>query len=95
MQNLKIEIVYAHAAKQIIVRTSVVAGTTVRDAVKRSGILRRVPSGISPAYGIFGRRVAPDHRLGDGDRIEIYRPLQVDPRVARRGRARPRRQGRR
>lgn len=97
MQDLQIEIVYAHAAEQVILRTRVPAGTTVEDAVKHSGILRRIPSGGSSAYGIFGHRVAPDHRLDDGDRIEIYRSLQADPRAARRARARarPRRQGRR
>jgi len=95
MQNLEIEIVYAQAEEQIIVRTRVAAGTTVEDAVVRSGILSRLPSGVGPVYGIFGRRVASDHRLLDGDRIEIYRPLHADPRAARRARTRPRGRGQR
>ncbi|MGH8273374.1 MAG: RnfH family protein [Gammaproteobacteria bacterium] len=38
-------------------------------------------------FGIWGRRVALDTRLCDGDRIECYRPLAADPKAARRARA--------
>lgn len=37
--------------------------------------------------GIFARRVEPGHVLQEGDRLEIYRPLQLDPKEARRRRA--------
>lgn len=37
--------------------------------------------------GVFGERIAPDRRLAPGDRLEIYRPLQQDPKEARRRRA--------
>jgi uncharacterized protein len=37
--------------------------------------------------GIFGKQVARDTQLGDGDRIEIYRPLTQEPKLARRNRA--------
>ena len=40
------------------------------------------------AVGIFGRRVPPATRLADGDRVEIYRPLALDPKEQRRRRAR-------
>jgi hypothetical protein len=33
---------------------------------------------------VFGRRVDGQHVLRAGDRVEIYRPLKVDPRDARR-----------
>jgi uncharacterized protein len=39
------------------------------------------------ALGIFGRPTRADHALRQGDRIEIYRPLAADPKVARRARA--------
>jgi putative ubiquitin-RnfH superfamily antitoxin RatB of RatAB toxin-antitoxin module len=91
MPDLEIEIVYAHAVEQTIVRVSVAAGTTVQEALERSGMLRCIPAGAVVAYGIFGRRVSPDHRLADGDRIECYRSLQADPRAARRARAKSRR----
>jgi hypothetical protein len=40
--------------------------------------------------GIFGRRVAADAPVADGDRVEIYRSLVNDPKEARRRRARKR-----
>jgi putative ubiquitin-RnfH superfamily antitoxin RatB of RatAB toxin-antitoxin module len=38
--------------------------------------------------GIWGKRVSPDTTVRAGDRVELYRPLEVDPREARRQRAR-------
>ena len=38
--------------------------------------------------GVWGRKVGPEHGLGDGDRVEVYRPLRVDPKFARRERFR-------
>ncbi|MNV96080.1 Persistence and stress-resistance antitoxin PasI [compost metagenome] len=56
-------------------------GACVRDA------LRAVDLADSPcAAGIWGRRAEPDQLLHEGDRIELYRPLLVDPKVARRER---------
>ena len=57
------------------------AGATVREALAASGF-------EGHACGIFGKRVELDHRLADGDRVEIYRPLAMDPKEARRQRAR-------
>jgi putative ubiquitin-RnfH superfamily antitoxin RatB of RatAB toxin-antitoxin module len=36
--------------------------------------------------GVWGKKVAMDHPLSDADRLELYRPLTVDPKVARRAR---------
>ena len=58
---------------------------TVEDAVAQSGLVLRV--GVPRdelAYAIFGRRVEPDARLAEGDRVEITRPLACDPKLARR-----------
>jgi putative ubiquitin-RnfH superfamily antitoxin RatB of RatAB toxin-antitoxin module len=91
MAELRIEIVYALAQTQTVLRLVLAPGATVKDAVERSGILQRLPPAAALNYGIFGRRVSADQRLTDGDRIEIYRPLQADPREARRARANARR----
>jgi len=56
------------------------AGATVRDALAASGL-------EAHACGIFGKRVALDRKLAEGDRVEIYRPLALDPKEARRRRA--------
>jgi hypothetical protein len=64
------------------------AGSTLRDAVEASGLLRRHP-GIDPAHGagVWGRRRSPETVLRDRDRVELYRPLTIDPKEARRTRA--------
>lgn len=87
MPDLRIEVVYALADAQTVVRVSLAPGATVQDAVERSGILRAPARAPCLTYGIFGRRVPPTQALSDGDRVEIYRSLRVDPRHARRARA--------
>lgn len=87
MPDLRIEIVYALPHAPTVVHVAVARGATVQEALERSGLLRQLGVETVHAYGIFGRRVAAEHRLADGDRIEIYRPLQADPRAARRKRA--------
>jgi uncharacterized protein len=65
-------------------------GSTVRDAVLASGWRETCP-GQEPAateLGVWGRRCAPQQVLREGDRVEVYRPLLVDPKVARRERFR-------
>ncbi len=61
-------------------------GATVHDAVRLSGVLTRHPS-IDLAqrrFGIWGKLIGLETRLRDQDRVEIYRPLAVDPKEARR-----------
>ena len=91
--NLLVEVAYALPDRQVLLELEVEGGTTVQQAIQRSGILQRYP-GIQLArgrVGIFGRRVELDAPLRDGDRVEIYRPLVADPREARRRRVkRPR-----
>jgi putative ubiquitin-RnfH superfamily antitoxin RatB of RatAB toxin-antitoxin module len=79
---MKIDVVYALPATAQAVTLSLPAGTTVREAVAAAGL----PAGGK--FGIFGRIVAPETRVADGDRVEIYRPLKLDPKEARRRRAR-------
>lgn len=57
-------------------------GCTVRDALAGTGFEAHDEGMV----GVWGRKVALDHTLRDGDRIELYRPLRVDPRQARRER---------
>ncbi len=64
------------------------AASTVREALRASGLLEAFPESESQALavGIWGRKRPLTHALGDQDRIEIYRALKVDPKVARRER---------
>ena len=85
--TISIEVVYAVSAEQFVVALSVPVGSTVRDAVERSGLLARIPECAHAPVGIFGRVVGRDVVLRDGDRVEIYRKLVADPKLARRRRA--------
>lgn len=64
-------------------------GATVGDAIKVSGIAEACPEAMREplAVGIFSRPARLETTLHDGDRVELYRPLQIDPKSARRRRA--------
>ena len=84
--RLQIEVVFGLADRQELLAVTVDSGTTVAAAIAESGIADRFPEHEldSLAVGIWGRVVAREQVLADGDRIEIYRPLDIDPREARR-----------
>jgi len=65
------------------------APATALDAIRASGLFERHPELAlgEPLIGIWGRACAPEAVLADGDRVEIYRPLTMDPNEARRLRA--------
>jgi putative ubiquitin-RnfH superfamily antitoxin RatB of RatAB toxin-antitoxin module len=69
------------------------SGATLRDAVGRSGVLDRFPAlrAKDLSAGVFGKLRKLDDPLHEGDRVEIYRPLAIDPKEARRVRAEIRR----
>jgi putative ubiquitin-RnfH superfamily antitoxin RatB of RatAB toxin-antitoxin module len=89
--SIVIEVVYALAERQKLLRLSVPAGTTVREAALRSGIQQFFPElDLNQApLGIFGKAVGkPEERvLEEGERVEIYRPLIADPKEVRKQRA--------
>lgn len=89
----RVEVVYALPGGEDTVSVALAPGATVRDAVRVSGVLGRHPEIDlkSQALGIHGRVVRADARLAEGDRVEIYRPLALDPKEARRRRARKKR----
>ena len=70
-------------------------GATVADAVRASGLQERHPAFDlqSLPTGIWGAFRAAAHPLADGDRVELYRPLCVDPMEARRLRSKAGRGG--
>lgn len=59
---------------------TVLRGCCVEQAL--SGMTKLPDTGLS-LVGVWGRAVLSDHMLEDGDRIELYRPLKVDPKIAR------------
>ena len=88
--HMRVEVVYALATAQDCVALEVQEGALAYQAVKESGLIERHPELSAEVWrlGIFGQEVAPERPLRDGDRIEILRPLAMDPKEARRRRAR-------
>jgi putative ubiquitin-RnfH superfamily antitoxin RatB of RatAB toxin-antitoxin module len=84
-----VEVAYATPERQVILAVRLAAGSNVAEAIEQSGIRAEFPGmEINPAaVGIFSRKVAMDHLLREGDRVEIYRPLIADPKESRRKRA--------
>lgn len=82
---VKVELVYITVDKNVIQRTlDLRSGATVLDALKLSGIYTMHPETRDMAVGIFAKQVSLDHVLHEGDRVEIYRPLVLDPKEKRR-----------
>lgn len=85
---IEIEVAYALPENQILECLKVPYGTTVAQAVQLSGICNKF-SEIQPDnknLGIFGKLVKPETILRNHDRVEIYRPIIVDPKEKRRKR---------
>jgi putative ubiquitin-RnfH superfamily antitoxin RatB of RatAB toxin-antitoxin module len=89
MGTLRVEVVYALPGHADTVALTLAAGATALDALRASGLLERHPEIDLERHriGICGEVVASDARLRDGDRVEVYRPLVVEAKEARRRRA--------
>ncbi len=89
---IRVEVAYARPERQKIIALDVAAGCTAFAAAQQSGIVELFPEiDLEQAkMGIFGKAIADPQRhvLHAGDRVEIYRPLLIDPKDARRARAR-------
>lgn len=87
-EGIAVEVVYPLVGEQRLFRLLVPAGTTIGQAIERSGVCRHYPQ-IDlqrDAVGVFGRLRRLEDVLQAGDRVEIYRPLAADPKSARRQR---------
>jgi uncharacterized protein len=89
--TIGVEVVYSPQAGVVDrVPLELAPGTTALQALRASRLMERHPQ-IDPSVmslGIWGRVCAPGTALREGDRLEIYRPLKVDPKEARRQRYR-------
>ena len=86
---MPIEVAYASASESWLIPFEVEEGTTVQQAIASSGILEQCPdiNLQTNKVGLFSKIVELDVPVRAGDRIEIYRPLILDPKEARRLRA--------
>jgi putative ubiquitin-RnfH superfamily antitoxin RatB of RatAB toxin-antitoxin module len=93
--EIVVEVAHALPQRAIVKTFRLTAPATLADAL---AMARGDPDycGIDwdrAAVGIFGVPAARQRALRDGDRVEIYRPLEVDPKAARRARAKKQRDG--
>jgi putative ubiquitin-RnfH superfamily antitoxin RatB of RatAB toxin-antitoxin module len=85
-----VEVVYATQDRAVVKSYRLVPPVRIADALRAAAAdpdFSGVDLWNSPV-GVYGRRMAPDHPIKHGDRVEIYRPLAADPKTARRARAR-------
>ncbi|WP_307746588.1 RnfH family protein [uncultured Pantoea sp.] len=89
MPEISVEVAYALPEKQYQLYVKVEQGSTVEQAIHKSGLLelRREIDLSSNKVGIYSRPVKLSDEVNEGDRIEIYRPLIADPKELRRQRA--------
>jgi len=86
MSEFEVEVVFALPLQQSLQAVVVEAGATVADVIAKSELIAAFPGHnlTEMASGIWGREVERNQVVKEGDRIEIYRPLELDPREARR-----------
>ena len=87
----RVEVVYSPASREVdITALELAEGATVLHALRESRLLERHPQlDLATAkVGIWGRVAALSQAVREGDRVEVYRALQVDPKEARRQRFR-------
>lgn len=88
---MKISVVYAMSDRQIVRELELQEGTTVAAALRESGLSVEFPTiEAGTLLGIYGRVVSDDTVLQSGDRVEIYRTLNAEPKTARRLRSKKR-----
>ena len=86
---LRVTVLYSPAPREVHqVPLELAAPCTVLQALQHSGLLSRCPEidQIGVLVGVWGRQSSLNQCLRDQDRVEVYRPLRVDPKVARRER---------
>lgn len=85
-EEIHVEIVFATPEKQRLLTVTLPANSTVADALSESALSRHYPEIDFDRLqaGIWGRPVQRDHVVAAGDRVEIYRSLELDPKEARR-----------
>jgi len=83
---MKVGVFYASTSRHANLAVDLPDGATIKDAIERSGILKQFPEIDleTQKVGIFGKLAKLDAVPGEGDRIEIYRPITCDPKTVHR-----------
>ena len=93
MSTISVEVVHSPAPRRTErIALQLPSGSTVADALAACGLPGQLGRQVAELdCGVWGRRVPLSHRLSDRDRVEVYRPLTIDPKEARRLRYRSQR----
>ena len=88
-EQIEVEVAYATAKEQMIVKIAGEKGMDIKSAILQSRINEKFPEidTENAKVGIYGKTVPLDHILCTGDRVEIYRELIADPKAARKKKA--------
>jgi len=83
---MNVGVAYADKFKQVWLKLDVPEGSTVRDAIEKSGLLAQFPEIDleKQKIGVFGKLTKLDAVLEEGTRVEIYRPITADPETVER-----------
>lgn len=86
---MRVCVALAMPDRQEVIELDLAEGATVGDALAAARVGERMPGYADGRYaiGVWSRRRDPSARLRNGDRVEVYRPLQADPKESRRARA--------
>lgn len=87
VDKIAIEIVHANQTLQRVINLDLIAGSTILHAIISANFISNDIDMSNIAVGIFGKRRNLDYVLQEGDRVEIYTPLLIDPKQARKERA--------
>lgn len=86
---IHVEVAYAKPDKQLAISVEIERGATIKDVILHSGILTMFPEIdlTKQKVGVFSKPRQLSDLVNDGERVEIYRPLIIDPKEARRAKA--------
>ena len=84
--RIRVEVVFALPTRQHLQSLDLPAGSTTALAIRQSSLHDAFPETEFDTLeiAVWGQVVDPSHVLADGDRVEVLRPLEIDPRDARR-----------
>jgi uncharacterized protein len=87
-ETIDVEVAYAERDRQFLRRLTLPRGATIADAIASSNLEAEFAIAVAAlATGIWSKPTPRDTVLSAGDRVELYRPLEIDPKEARRRRA--------
>jgi putative ubiquitin-RnfH superfamily antitoxin RatB of RatAB toxin-antitoxin module len=92
IKKISVEVAYATPHQQKILSVQVEENSTIEEVIECSGLLKLFPqiNLTEQKVGVFSKQKKLTDRVKEGDRVEIYRPLLIDPKEARKRKAKTR-----